>query len=138
MIDTINFNSADEARTYCAEQGGRFYVMAPETLAQIEAAEAAGGFEGGMSGASGEGGYSAQGVAQDSSSAADAPTDAQSAWDPAKDYYWKAGALVEGLIDFGLGIRDFVEAYKTGATGPVILIPTEELDKLLHGSTDET
>lgn len=137
-MDTINFNLADEARTYSAEQGGRFYVMAPETLAQIEAAEAAGGFEGGMSGASGQGGYSAQGVAQNSSSAADAPTDAQSAWDPAEEYYWKAGALVDGVIDFGLGIRDFVEFLETGAIGPVILIPAPELDKLLHGSTDET
>jgi hypothetical protein len=136
-MDKINFNSADDARTYSAEQGGRFYVMAPETLAQIEAAEAAGGFEGGMSGASGQGGYSAQGVAQNSSSAADAPTDAQSAWDPAKEYYWKAGALVDGVIDFGLGIRDFVEFLEQGAIGPVILIPAPELDKLLHGSTDE-
>jgi hypothetical protein len=134
VIDTINFNSADEARTYSAEQGGRFYVMAPETLAQIEAAEAAGGFEGGMSGASGQGGFSAQGVVPSSSSAADA----QSAWDPAKEYYWKAGALVDGVIELGLGIRDFVEFLETGAIGPVILIPTPELDKLLHGSTDET
>lgn len=136
MIDTINFNSADDVRNYSAEQGGRFYVLAPETLAQIEAAEAAGGFEGGMSGASRQGGYSAEGVVQNSSSAADAPTDAQSAWDPA-EYDRKLGALVDGVIDFGLGIRDFVEFLEHGAIGPVILIPAKELEKLLHGSTDE-
>ncbi|NTV09568.1 MAG: hypothetical protein HGA47_02225 [Zoogloea sp.] len=137
MIDTITFNSADDARTYSAEQGGHFYVLAPETLAQIEAAEAAGGFEGGMSGASGQGGFSAQGDAPNSSSAADAPTNAQSAWDPA-EYDRKLAALVDGVIDFGLGIKDFVEALEKGSTGPVILIPMPELDKLLHGSTDET
>ena len=53
----------DEARGFASTSDGPVLVLAPETLQQIEDAEAADGFEGGMSGADGEGGYSRLGGA---------------------------------------------------------------------------
>jgi hypothetical protein len=67
MANTIEFGTIEEARQF-----GPFLVSSRETLEQIEAAEAAGGFEGGQSGASGQGGFSAPGSgALDSSSSSD-------------------------------------------------------------------
>jgi hypothetical protein len=133
MTEVVELGSIEEARSYSTEHGGRFYVLAPETLAQIEAAEAAGGYEGGMSGVSGEGGYSTEGSgAQNSSSASDPGP----GFDLSPDEYWKAGALFEGAIDTLLGLGDLIKAFKGEPIGPVLLVPKVELDKLLHGASD--
>ena len=52
-------STAEEARDYLQANGsgGPILVLASDVLEQIQAAEAAGGYEGGMSGADGEGGY---------------------------------------------------------------------------------
>ena len=135
MTETMQAASVTEAKEYALQHGGRYYVLAPETLAQVEAAEAAGGFEGGMSGASGNGGFSAQGSAGASSSSA-SETDPGSYLDP-DEHYWKAGALLEGMIETVLSLKDLFEGLKGDPVGPVILVPKGEIDKWLHGSADD-
>ncbi|MDB5395673.1 MAG: hypothetical protein JWM91_3179 [Rhodospirillales bacterium] len=130
MAETIELGSIEEAKAYAVQHGGRYYVLAPETLAQIEAAEAAGGYEGGMSGVSGEGGYSAEGSGAPSSSSASDP--APGAYLDPDEYYWKAGVLIEGAIETVLGLRDLIDGMRGDPVGPVILVPKRELDKLLH------
>jgi hypothetical protein len=73
MANTIAVNSVDEAKQVASQGTGPFLVLSQETLDQIEAAEAAGGFEGGMSGASGQGGFSAPGSGDPNSSSSSDP-----------------------------------------------------------------
>jgi hypothetical protein len=49
MADTMELGSVEEAKAFAQNKGRPFLVLSRETLDQIEATEAAGGFEGGMS-----------------------------------------------------------------------------------------
>ena len=106
--------------------------MAPETLAQIEAAEAAGGFEGGMSGASGEGGFSAEGSTGENSS-----FDSSSPHPDLREVSRQAQVIVDGIFDAVLGIRDLVLGILGHAAGPVILVPKREMERLLNGGSGD-
>jgi hypothetical protein len=131
MGNTIEFNTAEEARQFATQGSGPYLVLSRETLDQIEAAEAAGGFEGGMSGASGEGGYSDSGTeAADSSSASDSARIEFFDMDGAV----RAGAFLEGVTEKILELRDVWEAFHGNPLGPVILVPKEELDRWLGNS----
>ena len=135
MPPTVQFETIQEAKDFSLQNPGRHFVMTAETLDQIEAAEAAGGFEGGMSGASGEGGFSAEGSSGDNASSGDSPEaiDLDGAL-----IIQNVGALKDGAIDAVLGLRDLVLGIMGEAAGPVILVPKQEIDRFLHGgSTDE-
>jgi hypothetical protein len=95
---------------------------------------AQGGFEGGMSGAFGEGGLSAPGSGGlDSSSASDSvPLELL-------DMHGSVpvGAFFEEAIEKILDIKDVWEAFRGQAVGPVILVPKRELDRFLGKTTDD-
>lgn len=132
MANTIDVGRVEEARQY-VQSNGPCLVLSRETLDQIEAAETAGGYEGGMSGASGEGGYSASGTGPNSSSASD-PVPVE-----LFDMHGSVpvGAFFEGAIEKILDIRDAWEAFHGLPVGPVILVPKRELDRWLGISADD-
>jgi len=134
MTNTIQANTVEDAKRVAAEGTGPFLVLSQETLDQIEAAEAAGGFEGGMSGASGEGGFSAPGSGgPDSRSASDpVPTELLD-----MDGTGPVGALLEGVAEKILDIRDTWEAIHGHVLGPIILVPKRELDRFLGMTSTE-
>jgi hypothetical protein len=134
MPPRIQCETIEEAIDFSAQNPGRHFVMAPETLDQIEAAEAAGGFEGGMSGVSGEGGFSAEGSDGDNASSGDAAADID--LDGAL-ILQNVGALEDGLLDAVLGIRDLINGLAGEAAGPVLLVPKRELERLLHGGSGD-
>jgi hypothetical protein len=68
VVDTIEADTIEQAKQIAAGRGGRGLVLSPEILDRIEAAE---GFEGGMPGAFGRGGFSAPGTAPNAGSADD-------------------------------------------------------------------
>jgi len=129
MSDQHSFSTVEEARAYAEEQGGKYLVNAPEILSEIEAAEAAGGFEGGMSGAAGEGGYSTSGVVPDHSEAD------ESAGTVDLDGAVIVGAFFEWGAETLLNLRDAIEAWR-GDYGPILLVPKKELDRWLNGGVD--
>jgi hypothetical protein len=127
MANTIDLGSVEEAKQFASGQNGAFLVLSRETLDQIEAAEAAGGFEGGMSGSSGEGGFSASGTAPNSSSGSDpVPVELLD-----MDGAVPVGAFFEGLVEKILEIREVWHQYHGNPTGPIILVPKRELDRWL-------
>ena len=108
---------------------GRCLCLASETLQQIEEAEAVGAFEGGMTGNAKGAPFSGVGIPGDTANSASDPP-------PAVEPIDLDGAMVisiEGLVERALEIRDVVEAVRGHWVGPIILVPTKELKKLLHG-----
>lgn len=133
MADTINLGSVEEARDFAQSQGKPFLVLSRETLDKIEAAEAAGGFEGGMSGASGDAGFSAPGTAPNSSSATDpVPIELLD-----MNGSVPVGTFFEDLAEKVMDIKDVWEQFRGGAPGPVILVPKRELDRWLGTSSPD-
>lgn len=127
-FDTLEADTIEDARAMAAGRGPCI-VMAPETLQQIEEAEAAGGFEGGMTGNAGGAPFSAEGSSGGSSSSASDPPRGLETLD-------LDGAVVlsiDGLIEKILDLRDIIEAFHGDPLGPVILVPTKELKKLMNG-----
>lgn len=127
MADTILMETMAEAQAAAQSQNRPFLVLCRETLDQIEAAEEAGGFEGGMSGASGDGGFSAPGTAPNSSSGTE-PVPVE-----LLDMHGSVpvGAFFEELVEKAMDIKDVWEQFRGGAPGPVILVPKRELDRWL-------
>lgn len=125
---TLEANSVDEARSLASEQGVPCLVLSEEILQQIESAEAEGGFVGGLSGASGDGGYSAEGVAGPNSSTALEPAPVELL---DMDGAVPAGALFEEAVEKILDLKDIWEAFHGDPLGPVILVPKRELDRWL-------
>jgi hypothetical protein len=134
MSNTIEVTTVEEAKQVAAGRTGRFLVLSRETLDQIEAAEAAGGFEGGMSGASGEGGFSAPGSGGPNSSSASDPVPTELL---DMDGAVRAGAFFEGIGEKILEIRDVWEAIRGVPLGPIILVPKRELDRFLGNTTTD-
>jgi hypothetical protein len=133
MANTVEFGSVEEARQY-AQENGPALVLSRETLDQIEAAEAAGGFQGGMSGSSGEGGFSAPGSGGVNSSSASDPVPVE-----LLDMHGSVpvGAFFEEATDKILDIKDVWEAFRGHLVGPIILVPKRELDRWLGNTTDD-
>lgn len=115
MPDPLSFDTAEEAKQYATENGGTYLVLAPEVLAQIRAAEEAGGFEGGMSGAAGEGGFSTAGKAPDTDTAGNVLDG------------FVLDVSGEEVIERGLDLKDLWEAFTGEPLGPVLLVPVKEL-----------
>jgi hypothetical protein len=134
MPPTVQCETIEEAMDFSLRNPGRHFVMSQEILDQIEAAEAAGGFEGGMSGASGEGGFSAEGSSGENASSGDTVEglDLDGAF-----IIQNVGALKEGAVDAVLGLRDLVLGIRGEAAGPVILVPKREMERFLHGGSDD-
>ncbi|MEO7688658.1 MAG: hypothetical protein ABIS51_05180 [Sphingomonas sp.] len=134
MPPTVQCETIEEAMDFSLRNPGRHFVMSQEILDQIEAAEAAGGFEGGMSGASGEGGFSAEGSSGENASSGDTVEglDLDGAF-----IIQNVGALKEGAVDAVLGLRDLVLGIMGEAAGPVILVPKREMERFLHGGSDD-
>lgn len=124
MAETITFSSLDEARRYAQEQGGAFYVTSPDILDRIEAAEEAGGFEGGMTGAAGGGGYTAEGNPGPSF------TEGTPEYVDLEGAVF-VGAFIEGAIEKFLDARDLLGAIAGEVGGPILLVPTRELQRLM-------
>src|SRR6187455_2785821 len=102
-FDTMEAATMDDAREMAAGRG-RCLVLAPETFAQIEAADAAGAFEGGMTGNAGGAPFSAVGRDGDPSSSASDPPEPLDL----------DGAMVislEGVVEKALELRDVIEAF---------------------------
>jgi hypothetical protein len=120
-----------EASRAIAAQGGIYLVMDASTLQMIEAAEEAGGFEGGMSGSSDGAPYSAEGSGG---------SRASSAADPAPVEKLDLGRLetikIEDLVEKVMDAKDAIASFTGEVLGPMIVIPTEELKRWLYGSTD--
>lgn len=120
--ESIEFPTIEEARNY-ASQGGKYLVLAPEILQQIENAEEAGGFPGGMTGNASGFPYSALG------------NDASSGMSDASDPEWidLEGAWVLPTIDDTvetlMSIRDVVTTWMGEITGPILLVPRKELNR---------
>lgn len=138
MAESISFSTLDEARAYAADNGLKYLVLSPETLAQIESAEAAGGFEGGMSGASGSGGYSTSGTFADHSDASESPVPELDL-----DGAVRVGAFFDWGVETILSLKDAFEAFEGLSHpgiikyGPILLVPKKELDRWLFGSSDD-
>ena len=133
MPGSVELASFEEAKDYAAENGGKYYVLAPETLAQIEqveAAEAAGGYEGGMSCASGDGGYSAEGSGGANASSANETVEPDF-------YFWRAGAFFDGAIEMALTFRDLLLGLRGHPGAPILLVPKRELDNWLNGPSPD-
>jgi hypothetical protein len=91
------------------------------------------GFEGGQTGSAGEGGFSAAGSGGlDSSSASDPP--------PLIDPEELEGAVFgrlpipgvpEGVIDVAGGAAEILHSVETGGGTPFLIVPKEELEKLI-------
>lgn len=133
MANTVELGTVEEARQF-AQGNGPCLVLSRETFDQIEAAEAAGGFEGGLSAASGEGGFSAPGSGGSDSSSASDPVPVE-LLDMRGSV--RVGAFFEEAIEKILDIKDVWEAFRGHAVGPVILVPKRELDRFLGKTTDD-
>jgi len=124
-FETIQAASAEDAREIAGVRG-RCLVMAPETLLQLEAAEARGAFEGGMTGNSDGAPFSIEGHAGEPAS---------SASDPPEPFDLDGSMIfsIDGLIERALDGRDLLEAIRGNPLGPVILVPMKELKRLATG-----
>lgn len=133
--DTQEVDTIEDARTLAVGRG-RCLLMAPETMHQIEDAEAAGAFEGGMTGNADGAPYSTDGSSPNPSSSASDPA-------PTPEPFDLDGALVisidgaiekaEGLVEKIFEAHDVFEAFHRGVVGPIFLVPTRELKKWLDG-----
>jgi hypothetical protein len=127
-FETIEADTVKDARAIAAGRGPCI-VLAPETLQQIEDAEAAGAFDGGLTGNADGAPFSSEGQSGESSnSASDSP--------PSPEPLDLGGAVVfsmDGLIERVLELRDIVEAFRGEPVGPIILVPIKELKKMLEG-----
>ena len=126
MAETIDCGTVDEARQIAAGRSGRILVLSREVFAQIQAAEDAGGFEGGMSGNAGGAGYSAPGGGGVDHSDGGVPGELLDMTGAAR-----VGAFLDGVVETALDIRDVWEAFRGHVVGPVILVPKREMDRWL-------
>lgn len=126
--------TAEEARDYLQANGsgGPILVLAPDVLEQIQAAEAAGGFEGGMSG---EDGTSREGNPGPSSSEASEL--------PPLDFDIEGAWTGEGIIRFADGLIEVAHTVGEAArwiaergVTPILIVPREELKKLIPVAPD--
>jgi hypothetical protein len=120
--DSVNFSTIEEAREYAASKGGKYLVLTPEILQRIEDAEAAGGFEGGMTGQSSGAPYSATGTPGVSES-----TETMDVTGVSLDG-WRVPTL-EGTIETFMDLKDVVGTWFGEMTGPILLVPKSELDR---------
>jgi hypothetical protein len=131
MANVIEFDTMEEAKQYASTGNGPYLVLSRETVDQIEAAEATGGFEGGQTGASGEGGYSAP---------ASGGVDSSFSSDPAPieeldlDGAVRVGAWFEWAGERVIDLHEAWEAFHGNPLIPLILVPKEELDRWLGNS----
>ena len=124
--ETKVFNSVEEVRDFVSA-GGKFLVLDQDTLQQIEDAEAQGGFEGGFTGESDGAPFSGVGSGGSvSSEASESGPDDGLGFDVA----WRAIGI-EDAAEFMLDAKDIVETWFGHLTGPVLLVPREELQRWL-------
>jgi hypothetical protein len=121
MPPFVEVQTVDDAIDFSLQNPGRHFVMTSETLAQMEVAEAAGGFS-----AHGSGGADSSSEGDPAELDLDGALIIQDVW-----------ALTDGTIDAVLGIRDLIRGLSDEAEGPVILIPKREMDKFLYGGSDD-
>ena len=125
----VEVSTVEEAREVAAQNGGTWYVVDADTLRQIEESEAAGGYQGGQSGSSDGAPYSLDGEgALDSSdgSAPVEPLDLEGAWSTSQ-IVQIGSDLLENIMD----LADVIDAAAGEALGPVLVVPTRELQRLL-------
>jgi hypothetical protein len=128
---TVQCSTAQEAQDFIEANasGGPVLVLAPEVLEQIQAAEAQGGFEGGMSGASGEGGFSAEGNAGPNASSGTEPPPLDIDLDGAVTSD-EIARVVDGAVHLASGVAEAAHWVAERGLGPIVIVPMEELKKL--------
>ena len=128
---TIQCSTTQQAQDFIEANagGGPILVLAPEVLEEIQAAEAQGGFEGGMSGASGEGGFSAEGnTGPDASSATESPpVDIDLDGAVTSD---EIARVVEGVVHLASSAAEAAHWIAERGLGPIVIVPLEQLKKL--------
>lgn len=121
-------STVEEARDFLQANGsgGPILVLAPDVLEQIQTAEAAGGFQGGMSGGAGT---SEEGNPGPSSSGADEL--------PPLDFDIEGAWSGEGILRFAEGVIEVAHTVGEAAhwiaergVTPILIVPREELKKL--------
>jgi len=128
-FNTIEAATIEEARAIAAE-GGSYLVLDSSILQQIEDAEAAGGFQGGMTGNADGAPFSSEGMSSEPSSSA---SDSSSSTD-LSDLEDIFVISIDSMIETSMDLFDVVETAAGKLTGPMILVPTEELRKWLNGT----
>ena len=136
---TAEFSSAEQVLEFIQTNpsAGPILVLAPEVLQQIQNAEAAGGFEGGMSGMSGDGsgGFSAEGNAgPNASSAADLPPldiDLEGAVTSEG-----IALVVDGVVNLASGVVEAAHWIAERGAGPILIVPEKELKRLAESRLD--
>ena len=123
-FETVEFSSVEEARDY-ASGGGKYLVLDPATLQQIEAAESAGGFEGGQTGNADGAPFSALGDGGESSSSNADPVpaelDLEGAW------MIKKTMTIDNAVEHAMDLKEVIKTWLGEMTGPVILVPEKEM-----------
>lgn len=130
------FNTAEEVRGFLSANAldGEVLVLSPEVFAQIQAAEEAGGFEGGMSGPDGTSQPGSSGPnSSDGSEGAPLDFDIEGAW------------TSEGILHFVEGVGHLASSVAEAAhwiaergITPIVIVPLEQLKRLLGtGTPDE-
>jgi hypothetical protein len=130
------FSTAEEVREFLSANAfdDEILVLSPEVLAQIQAAEEAGGFEGGMSGADGT---SQPGSSGPSSSDGSEETlldfDIEGAWTSEGILHF-----VEGVGHLASGVAEAAHWIAERGITPIVIVPLEELKRLVGtGTPDE-
>ncbi|WP_031069906.1 hypothetical protein [Streptomyces sp. NRRL WC-3742] len=132
---TATVDTADEARNFFQTNGsaGPILVLAPDVLQQIQDAEAAGGFEGGMSG---KDGTSQEGNPGPNTSSANEL--------PPLDFDISGAVSSEGILRFAEGVAEVAHTVAEAAhwiaergITPILIVPREELKKLVLGPTPD-
>ncbi|MFI6156515.1 hypothetical protein ACIBCA_27965 [Kitasatospora sp. NPDC051170] len=132
---TATVSTADEARAFLQTNGsaGPILVLAPDVLQQIQDAEAAGGFEGGMSGPQGT---SQEGNAGANSSSATDPPPLDIDLDGAVSSEAIA-RFVDGAVTVAHTVAEAAHWVAERGITPILIVPTEELKKLVFGPTPD-
>lgn len=122
MPQTIEMSSIEEARAYVAANGPAL-VLSPEALDALRDAEAAGG---GMTGVSDGAPYSAEGVDRSADQSTSDGTPVDFAY---SEHLF--GYSFDDLAETFLDAKDLWEAVTGDVLGPVLLVPSRELHRLL-------
>lgn len=130
---TATVDTAEEARTFLQTNGsgGPVLVLAPDVLQQIQDAEAAGGFEGGMTGKEGT---SVEGDPGPNSSSANEPPPLDIDLDGAVTSDGIA-RFVDGALTVAHTVAEAAHWIAERGITPILIVPTGELKKLVFGPT---
>ena len=127
--ECIEVATIEEARSI-ASTGGRYLVVDPETMQQVEEAEASGGYEGGKTGNADGSPYSASGTG-DVTSSSEGDSEPVDEIDLDGAWVLRKSMTIDDGIEHAMDLSNIIETWLGKMTGPVILVPKRELDRWL-------